>query len=124
MGRGGWSWYTGSAGWLYRAGLESILGLTRRGATFSMDPCVPAAWSAFRIDWRFGGSAYHISVDTSDQRLGGAALATLDGAAVDHTAIPLVDDGQVHEVTLRYVRPPLEAKWPASGRVRIKSPDR
>ncbi|MEO5822306.1 MAG: glucoamylase family protein [Vicinamibacteraceae bacterium] len=124
MGRGGWSWYTGSAGWLYRAGLESILGLTRRGASFSIDPRVPAAWSRFRIDWRFGRSTYHISVDTSDRKLGGSPLATLDGAAIDHTAIPLVDDGQVHEVTLRYGRPPLETKWPTSGRVRTKASDR
>ena len=124
MGRGGWSWYTGSAGWLYRAGLESILGLTRRGASFSIAPCVPAAWSHFRIDWRFGGSTYHISVDTSNRRLGGSPLATLDGAAVDSTAIPLVDDGQVHEVTVRYVRPPLETSWPARGRISRKVPDR
>ena len=116
MGRGGWSWYTGSAGWLYRAGLESILGLTRRGATFSIDPCVPAVWSDFRIDWRFGGSTYHIRVDTSDRRSGGSPLATLDGVAVDHTAIPLVDDATVHEVTVRYLRPPLETTWPASAR--------
>ena len=124
MGRGGWSWYTGSAGWLYRAGLESILGLTRRGATFSIDPCVPAAWSHFRIDWRFGGSTYHIKVDTSDRRSGGSRLATLDGADVDPAAIPLVDDGQVHEVTVRYVRPPLETRGPASGQFSTKVPGR
>ena len=124
MGRGGWSWYTGSAGWLYRAGLESILGLTRRGATFSISPCVPAAWSHFRIDWRFGGSAYHISVDTSNRRLGGPPLATLDGAAVDTTAIPLVDDGRAHEVAVHYDQPPLEKTWPTKGRVGTKVPDR
>ena len=124
MGRGGWSWYTGSAGWLYRAGLESILGLTRRGASFSIAPRVPAAWSHFRIDWRFGGSTYHISVDTSARRLGGSPLATLDGTAIDHTAIPLVDDGRAHEVTLRYGPPPLETTWPASERVSTKAPGR
>lgn len=124
MGRGGWSWYTGSAGWLYRAGLESILGLTRRGATFAIDPCVPAAWSHFRIDWRFGGSTYHITVDTSDRRSGGSPLATLDGDAVDPSAIPLVDDGHVHDVAVRYAPPPLETKGPASGRVGINVPDR
>ena len=124
MGRGGWSWYTGSAGWLYRAGLESVLGLRRRGATFSIDPCVPAAWSQFGIDWRFGGSTYHITVDTSDRRSGGSPIATLDGAAVEPTAIPLVDDGQVHEVTVRYVRSPIEARGPASGHVGAKAPGR
>ncbi len=53
-GRGGWSWYTGSAGWLYRAGIESILGLKRRGATFVVDPCIPSTWPEYSITWRFG----------------------------------------------------------------------
>ena len=51
-GRGGWSWYTGSAGWLYRAGLESILGLRAQGDTFMMNPCVPSSWDHFEIDWK------------------------------------------------------------------------
>ena len=101
IGRGGWTWYTGSAGWMYRAGLEAILGLRRRGATFSIALHSRRRGQGSRIDWRVGGSTYHISVDTSDRRLGGSPLATLDGAAVDSTAIPLVDDGQVHEVTVR-----------------------
>ena len=105
MGRGGWSWYTGSAGWLYRAGLESILGLRRRGDTFSIDPCVPAVWSAFRIEWRFGESVYQIKVDTSGLRAGGRPVATLDGVTVESTAIPLVDDGAAHEVAVRYAGP-------------------
>ena len=117
MGRGGWSWYTGSAGWLYRAGLESILGLTRQGQTFSLDPCVPAVWSDFRVDWRFGSSTYHIRVDTSGIRAGGSPVARLDGAVIDHTAIPLVDDGAVHEVTVHYPPPPPEPTWPARARV-------
>jgi hypothetical protein len=56
--------------------------------------------------------------------LGGSPLATLDGSAVDPAAIPLVDDGLVHEVTLRYGRPPVETRWPASGRVGTTAPDR
>ena len=56
-GRGGWTWYTGSAGWMYRAGLESILGLQRHGATFAIDPCIPASWPEFAIAWRFGAHA-------------------------------------------------------------------
>ena len=59
-GRGGWTWYTGSAGWMYRAGLESILGLRRRGATFALDPCIPASWPGYAIAWRFGGTRYEI----------------------------------------------------------------
>ena len=59
-GRGGWSWYTGSAGWLYRAGIESILGLKRRGATFVVDPCIPSTWPEYSITWRFGSTRYEI----------------------------------------------------------------
>ena len=92
-GRGGWTWYTGSAGWLYRAGLESILGLRRRGATFSIDPCIPAAWPGYEIRWRFGASIYEITVENPHSRCRGVGRVEVDGASVDPRAIPLVDDG-------------------------------
>ena len=97
-GRGGWSWYTGSAGWLYRAGLEHLLGLRQRGTTFSMDPCVPASWPAFEIRWRVGGTTYEIAVTNAHRTGSGVAEATLDGASVDAARIPLVDDGGLHRV--------------------------
>ncbi|HLF57534.1 MAG TPA: carbohydrate-binding protein, partial [Thermoanaerobaculia bacterium] len=97
-GRAGWSWYTGSAGWLYRAGLESILGLRRRGSSFELDPCVPASWPAYEIEWRFGRSTYRIEVENPEQRCRGVAFAELDGAPVDPAAIPLIDDGATHRV--------------------------
>ena len=56
-GRGGWSWYTGSAGWMYRAGLESILGLRRRGETFIVDPCIPSSWPSTRSPGSFATAA-------------------------------------------------------------------
>ena len=59
-GRGGWTWYTGSAGWMYRAGLESILGLRRHGATFEVDPCIPSSWPEYSVAWRFGATRYDI----------------------------------------------------------------
>jgi cyclic beta-1,2-glucan synthetase len=99
-GRAGWTWYTGSAGWLYRAGLESILGLRRHGATFEIDPCIPAAWSGFEITWRFGRSRYEIAVANPLHRCRGVANAELDGAAVDPRAIALADDGRTHVVTV------------------------
>jgi cyclic beta-1,2-glucan synthetase len=97
-GRGGWSWYTGSAGWMYRAGVESILGLRRAGATFAVDPCIPSAWPEYRITWRFLETTYHISVSNPERRCRGVREATLDGAKISYLAIPLVNDGQVHEV--------------------------
>ena len=103
MGRGGWTWYTGSAGWLYRAGLEVDPRPDARGATFSIDPCVPRRGQHFRIDWRFGGNTYHIRVDTSGKRTGGSPVATLDGAAVDSHSHSARRRRRVHEVTVRYV---------------------
>ncbi|MGE5142443.1 MAG: GH36-type glycosyl hydrolase domain-containing protein, partial [Acidobacteriota bacterium] len=97
-GRGGWTWYTGSAGWMYRAGLESILGLKRHGASFELDPCIPAAWPEYSITWRYGSTGYEIFVANPDHRCRGIAQAELDGEAVDPAAVPLVDDGATHRV--------------------------
>ena len=97
-GRGGWTWYTGSAGWMYRAGLESILGLKRHGTSFELDPCIPAAWPEYSITWRYGRTGYEIVVANPDHRCRGIALAELDGEAVDPAVIPLVDDGATHQV--------------------------
>ncbi len=97
-GRGGWTWYTGSAGWLYRAGLEGILGLVRRGAFFSINPCIPSSWPTYSIDWRFGTAHYTIVVENPQRRCRGVASVELDGSPVDPTAIPLSDDGGVHRV--------------------------
>jgi len=99
-GRAGWTWYTGSAGWMYRAGLESILGLRRRGDTFELEPCIPTSWPEYAITWRFGTTRYEISVTNPERRCRGVEAAALDGVAVDPRAIPLVDDGRTHAVTV------------------------
>jgi cyclic beta-1,2-glucan synthetase len=85
---------------MYRAGLESILGLRRRGSTFEVDPCIPTSWSEYNVVWRFGRTRYEIAVGNPDHRCRGIAEGTLDGAAVDPRAIPLVDDGGTHRVRL------------------------
>jgi cyclic beta-1,2-glucan synthetase len=97
-GRGGWTWYTGSAGWLYRVGLSSLLGVARKGEVFSVDPCIPTWWPGFEVRWRFGSALYRIAVDNAGHRGRGVAEAALDGQPVDPRAIPLVDDGATHEV--------------------------
>jgi cyclic beta-1,2-glucan synthetase len=99
-GRAGWTWYTGSAGWMYRAGLESILGLRRRGATFGIDPCIPGSWPGYEIAWRFGATRYEIEVTNPERRCRGVAQAVLDGTPVDPSAIPLVDDGGAHQLKI------------------------
>jgi cyclic beta-1,2-glucan synthetase len=97
-GRGGWTWYTGSASWMYRAGLESILGIERRGAVLALKPCIPFAWPGFSVALRCGAARYEISVENPHQRCSGIAEAELDGAPVDAAAIPLRDDGRIHRV--------------------------
>jgi cyclic beta-1,2-glucan synthetase len=97
-GRGGWTWYTGSAGWMYRAGLESILGLQRHGTSFTIEPCIPAGWPGFAITWMFGRTRYEITVSNPQHSCRGVASASHDGRRCDAAAIPLVDDGAVHQV--------------------------
>jgi cyclic beta-1,2-glucan synthetase len=97
-GRAGWTWYTGSAGWLHRAGLESLLGLRRHGDAFELDPCIPGAWPGYAITWRHGGTRHEISVENPGRRVRGIARAQLDGVEVDPRSIPLAEDGGVHRV--------------------------
>jgi cyclic beta-1,2-glucan synthetase len=99
-GRGGWTWYTGSAGWMYRVALEGIIGLRRLGSSFSLNPCIPSSWPAFSVEWRLGATSYSITVDNPERRCTGVASATLDGLPVDASAIPLQEDGGAHEVRI------------------------
>ena len=100
VGRGGWTWYTGSAGWMYQAAIQALLGLRRQGATVSVEPCVPAVWPEYSIDWTFGGTRYRFTVSNPDHQSHGIASATLDGIAVDPHAIPLLEDGSLHQVAI------------------------
>jgi cyclic beta-1,2-glucan synthetase len=97
LGRGGWTWYTGSASWMYRIGLENILGFTKHDETLTLEPCVPASWREFSIEYRFGASVYLITVRR--QRTGSEVVGlTVDGVDRPDKAIPLVDDGARHAV--------------------------
>ncbi|HWA60779.1 MAG TPA: glucoamylase family protein, partial [Caulobacteraceae bacterium] len=103
LGRGGWTWYTGSAGWLYRAGVESILGLRREGDMLTLDPSIPSSWPGFRVTVRQGAARYEIVVDNPDHVRRGVKSASLDGEAVCATPvrIRLTDDGAVHRLAVR-----------------------
>ena len=85
---------------MYRAGIESILGLRRRGETFVIDPCIPSSWPEYRITWRFLDSRYEIRVSNPTRRCRGVVTATLDGAPVNAAAIPLLNDGRTHDVQI------------------------
>jgi cellobiose phosphorylase len=97
-GRGGWTWYTGSASWMYRVGLEGILGLERRGDTLFIAPRAPASWPEYRIEYRFGNSHYDITVHNAGGATRGAAHITLDAEPLPGEAIPMIDDGRRHAV--------------------------
>jgi len=86
---------------MYRAGIESILGLRRRGATFIIDPCIPSSWSGYQIVWQVLNSRYEITVSNpTHQCCRGVVEATLDGAPVNAAAIPLLNDGRTHDVQI------------------------
>ncbi len=97
LGRGGWTWYTGSASWMYRIGLEALLGFQLRGKTLFIEPCVPATWREFTIEYRFGSAVYVISVANPDGLERAGTELVLDGREIEG-GLPLVDDGRRHEV--------------------------
>ncbi len=101
LGRGGWTWYTGSASWLYRVGLEEILGFTKSGDTISMKPCIPSSWPGFEVDYRFGSSVYSIIVENPSGLETGVVSFSIDGVTAE--TVDLFDDGTAHRVvgTLR-----------------------
>jgi cyclic beta-1,2-glucan synthetase len=100
VGRGGWTWYTGSAGWLYRAGIEAILGFRLQGASLLLAPCIPKEWPRFEIVFRYRSARYEIAVENPIGVSGGVAYAELDGKMLPDgpTRVPLIDDGGAHEV--------------------------
>ncbi len=102
-GRGGWSWYTGAAGWMYQLVLESLLGLRREGDTLHLAPCMRADWEGFKIRYRYLETTYHIDVTQirTDERGTASSLSlTVDGVAQQGSDIQLVDDRQEHFVAL------------------------
>ena len=99
LGRAGWTWYSGSAGWMYRAGVEWILGLRVRGMTLSIDPCIPRNWPNYSMEFRYHSSIYKIRVENPSSVSKGVALIEFDGKIVAGTTnIPLADDGKVHQI--------------------------
>jgi cellobiose phosphorylase len=97
-GRGGWTWYTGSASWLYRVGLEAILGFRKRGDRVRIDPCVAPDWPRYELTYRHRSAIYHIVVENAAGTGRGVRAVTVDAQAVPDGEIPLMDDGQTHEV--------------------------
>lgn len=103
VGRGGWTWYTGAAGWMHRAIVENVLGLAVVGGSLRIDPCIPKAWPGFKATLRRGTARYEIVVDNPEGVCRGVVGADCDGVAIAArpVEIPTPDDGRTHRVTLR-----------------------
>ncbi len=94
-GRGGWTWYTGSSGWMYRLGIEGILGIRREGDYLQIRPCIPASWPTFKVIYCYGRTPYHITIQNRPEEAEGLWL---DGEQVPEGKVLLEDNGRVHEV--------------------------
>jgi cellobiose phosphorylase len=100
-GRGGWTWYTGAAGWNYRLLVESLLGLRRTADRLQIEPCIPAEWQSYSIDYHYGDTLYHIEVTQALVAVGASTRRlSMDGVVQDKKGIKLLDDGQPHRVEL------------------------
>jgi cyclic beta-1,2-glucan glucanotransferase len=107
-GRGGWTWYTGAAAWMYRAGLESILGFKMHEGRLALEPCIPRAWPGYEVIYRKGKARYHIRVENPHGASRGVMSIKLDGELLpERKEIPLVDDGRLHEILLVVGEPSL-----------------
>ena len=98
VGRGGWTWYTGSAGWMYRVGIEAILGIRRSGRTLRIDPCIPSHWKGYSMTYRYGQTTYAIRVENPAGVNRGVHAIMLDRETVPNGVILLADDGRAHQV--------------------------
>jgi cellobiose phosphorylase len=98
VGRGGWTWYTGSSGWMYRLGLEGILGLKKTAAGLCLDPRIPSTWPAFSLTYRYQGIRYEIEVDNPEGVSQGIKWIKLNGEVQPENFIPWQTDGDTHTV--------------------------
>jgi cyclic beta-1,2-glucan synthetase len=100
LGRGGWTWYTGSASWMYRVAIEAILGFAKRAETITIDPCIPAAWDGYSIEYRYKSATYTINVQNPSHVEYGVKSVSVDGTDTTDKTIALTDDGKHHTVVL------------------------
>jgi cyclic beta-1,2-glucan synthetase len=103
VGRGGWTWYTGSAAWMYRTAIEGILGIHVRGNTLCIDPCIPRGWTQFEFTYRYGAARYVVRVTNPQGVNRGVQQLFLDERAqppLEGAGLELIDDGRSHTITV------------------------
>lgn len=100
VGRGGWTWYTGSAAWMYRVWLEEILGFKKRGQTLTIEGSIPHEWPSYKLSYRFKSATYDITVENPHRISKGIPKYTVDGLTIEKGGIQLQDDGKTHVVNV------------------------
>lgn len=98
IGRGGWTWYTGSSSWFYKIGIENILGLKIENKVLKMEPCIPKEWKEYSIKYRFGKSIYNIKVKNENGKNTGIEKLLLNGREIEEKKILLNEDGGIFEI--------------------------
>ncbi len=96
LGRGGWTWYTGSSSWYYRAGIEYILGLKIEEGKLKVEPCIPSDWKEYSIQYKYKNTIYNINVKNLNGKNTGVEKIFVNGK--EQKEIPLIDNGQIFEI--------------------------
>jgi cellobiose phosphorylase len=116
-GRGGWTWYTGSAGWMYRLIVESLLGLKLEVDKLRFAPCLPSEWKGFKMYYRYRETDYEIDVRRQHEGED-RAVVTVDGMELQDEAISLVDDRRNHSVEIVLRDPPSSTRPGVEAEIR------
>ena len=97
LGRGGWTWYTGSSSWLFMAGLEAVLGIQKRGNILHIHPCVPKEWESYEVELSYQETKYHVKVFVDGAS---TSIKTIyfDNQVVQTNEIVMISDGKEHDV--------------------------
>jgi cellobiose phosphorylase len=102
VGQGGWSWYTGSAGWMYQAIVNWFLGIRHEGSRLVIDPAVPASFGSFTVQYRFGSALYVIHIKAGERKAASVPVLTVDGRSAEDNVLLLSDDRRMHMVQFGY----------------------
>ena len=101
LGRGGWTWYTGSSSWFYKAGIEYILGLKIREGMLSIKPCIPKEWKEYKIRYEYKTSVYNITVkNPNESETGEVKEFNVNGQKIEEKQVKLIDNGRIYEIEI------------------------
>ena len=100
IGRGGWTWYTGSSSWFYKAGVENILGLKISNNILEINPCIPKNWDKYTIQYKYNSSIYNIEVKNPNSKNTGVEKVILNGEEIENKKIKLNDDNSINKIEI------------------------